>query len=211
MQLDRVRCNTCRTLLEIAPTTNFVTCGGCEAELAVRRTGTSLFTEPIAGSAPSDAPPAPADPPPANQDLLQQLQRQQEINRLENELNRLDINWEREKEGYKVSGRYGHRYLPTKGSSVGQGLVLGVFGSLWTVFAFGITTGFTWSLSEDTFGPPPIIRILFPLFGVVFVIFGVASAVKAYQNAEGYEQAEQRYLSRKEQLRRQIGDLRHRR
>ena len=208
MSQDSVNCNECGLLLDVASTTNFVTCGNCNTPLVVRRTGASIYTERAAAQTDitdseykrvvSPSVDAGSAVPTGNE--LSELRRQQEINRLENQLNRLDLEWEQKKEKYMMTGRYGHRYLPNKGSSVGGGIVVAVFGILWTIFAFGITTGFTWSLSEEQFGPPPIVRILFPLFGVFFVIFGISQSVRSYNKAEQYEQAHERYLSQRSKL-----------
>src|ERR671923_326531 len=45
--------------------------------------------------------------------------------RLQNEVARLDREWELERERYMVAGRYGYRYVPTRGMSVpGGGSIL---------------------------------------------------------------------------------------
>lgn len=202
MSVDRVSCSLCGEQLQVPDTTRYVTCGQCRTSLVVRRSGSSIYTEPVAAA--STAPPASRTTSPD----LRDLQRQQEVNRLENELNRLDIDWEKEKEEYKVSGRYGHRYLPKKGTSAAGGVLVTMFGIFWTIFAFGVTTRFTWQYAERDHGPPLIFDMLFPLFGVVFVISGIMWSVNAYRKAEAYEQAEQRYLDRKDRLREQLADLR---
>jgi hypothetical protein len=216
MQQDYVNCNHCGASLEVASTTNFVTCGKCGTPLVVRRTGASIYTERVEtptaitttdlkGAVLTHSETA---PPPVHEDELAELQRQNELNHLENQLNRLDLEWERNKEQHMVSGRYGHRYIPQKGSSVGSGVAVAVFGTLWTIFAFGITTGFTWSLSEDVFGPPPIVRVLFPLFGVFFVIFGIGWSMHAYHKADQYEQACRAYQGQRSRLLDQIARVR---
>lgn len=212
MQREHVNCNQCGALLEVMTTTQFVTCGKCSTPLAIRRTGASIFTEPVEAPTAITTPGLSGAtltyseeiPRRGEEDELAELQRRNELNRLENQLNRLDLEWERKKEQYMVSGRYGHRYLPEKGSSVGGGIVVAIFGTLWTIFAFGITTGFTWSLSEEVFGPPPIIRILFPLFGVVFVVAGIGWSMYAYQKADQYEQAHRAYLDQRSRILDQI-------
>jgi hypothetical protein len=202
MSIDRVSCSQCGEQLQVPDTTRYVTCGQCRTSLVVRRSGSSIFTEPVAGASP--APPASR----ATSPDLRDLQRQQEINRLENELNRLDIDWEREKEGYKVSGRYGHRYLPKKGASVIGGVVITVFGIFWTFMAFGITTGFNRDVPGNGGGGPGFPFTCFPLFGVLFIVVGIGTSVYAYHKAGQYERAEQRYFDRKARLRDQLAKLR---
>jgi hypothetical protein len=74
-----------------------------------------------------------------------------------------------------------------------------VFGILWTVLASSIVNFGRGSMSSfggfgdfdmpgamfSTSGPPDIIATIFPLFGVLFVIAGIASAVYNYKNARG--------------------------
>lgn len=57
-----------------------------------------------------------------------------------------------------------------------MGSVIGIiFGVFWTVIAFSIT-------SNSAFG---IMGTVFPLFGVLFIIMGVAQAYYNYKNATG--------------------------
>ncbi len=65
---------------------------------------------------------------------------------------------------------------PGPGPSAGRaaGAILGViFGILWTIFAIFLT--------KDA--PFPFVKILFPLFGVVFVIAAIVSAFNHMHNA----------------------------
>jgi len=62
---------------------------------------------------------------------------------------------------------------PSGMSFIGS-LVTVVFGIIWTVIAFGIS-------SAAPFG---FVKI-FPLFGIVFVVFGIISAMYNYKNATG--------------------------
>jgi len=57
-------------------------------------------------------------------------------------------------------------------SAVG-GVVAVVFGIFWTVLAFTITQG----------SPFPFVHFFFPLFGVLFVIMGIAKVIYAISNA----------------------------
>ncbi len=83
---------------------------------------------------------------------------------------------------------------------VGSIIVI-VFGILWTVLvssvlnsgqnSLGNLGGFDMPGVSSSFsdfpmpGPPKIIATIFPLFGVLFVIGGIASAVYNYKNARG--------------------------
>jgi len=52
-----------------------------------------------------------------------------------------------------------------------------VFGIFWTIMAFGMT-------ARSPFGG---IGLFFPLFGVIFVIYGIAQAIYHYKNATGQD------------------------
>lgn len=45
MQFEAVACNKCGAPLDVAPTTNFAVCAHCGSRLAVKRTGSTAFTE----------------------------------------------------------------------------------------------------------------------------------------------------------------------
>lgn len=121
------------------------------------------------------------------QKKLEELERQ-------GELNRLDQEWAAERETYMITGKHGARHLPTKTGSVLGGVFLAGFGILWTVFAAGITSDVPESMGFAR---------LFPLFGVLFVCFGVGMSIHSHKKASEYEQAEARYRERRSAL---LGD-----
>jgi Short C-terminal domain len=101
----------------------------------------------------------------------------------QNDVAQLDREWALERDRYMVAGRYGYRYLPTKGMSLLGGIVIVVFGIFWTMFAAGM-------------GAP----IFFPLFGVLFILMGIGVSVNAFIKATQYEQARQHYQQRRAAL-----------
>jgi hypothetical protein len=101
----------------------------------------------------------------------------------QNELARLDREWAMEREQYMVHGRYGYRYLPSRGLSLISGVAICAFGLLWTVFAAGM-------------GAP----VFFPLFGVLFILFGAGVSAYAFMQAKRYEDARLRYQRRRQEL-----------
>lgn len=101
------------------------------------------------------------------------------------ELQNLDREWELERENYMVTGRYGRRYIPERGSSLGGGIFLSVIGVAWTGFAMSM----------------PHVPFFFPLFGIMFVLFGIGMSIHSYRKAEDYERAQQRYRRRRAELR----------
>jgi hypothetical protein len=101
----------------------------------------------------------------------------------QNDVAQLDREWALERDRYMVAGRYGYRYLPTKGLSLLGGIVIVVFGIFWTMFAAGMEA-----------------PIFFPLFGVRFILMGIGVSVNAFIKATQYEQARQRYQQRRAEL-----------
>src|SRR5438552_12934083 len=85
----------------------------------------------------------------------------------QNELARIDREWEMERQGYLIRNRYGVRTVPTAGMGIGIAIVAGVFGTLWTIMAIAITG------AAPDFGPLSVAKIIFPLFGVLFLLVGL--------------------------------------
>ena len=111
-----------------------------------------------------------------------------------NELAQLDREWELERENYMVVGRYGAKYIPGKASSVFGGLFIVGFGIFWTTMAASIT-----GLGDA--GPFSV----FPLFGVLFILFGTVMSVTAFVKASKYKEAQQRYQRRRRELLNDLG------
>lgn len=115
--------------------------------------------------------------------------------RYQNELARIDREWEAERERYMITSRYGVRQLPTPGMGTVMAVVGGIFGMLWTVFAFALTS------SAPDVGPFPVVKVVFPLFGVVFTIGAIATGLYARSRAIQYQQAYEAYLARRADMR----------
>jgi len=137
----------------------------------------------------SGASAAPAEP--LGQHLADQLA---EV-RYQNELARVDREWEVERQNYVLTDRYGRQQVPSSGMAIGTAIVGGVFGLIWTVLAFSLT-----SLDSD-FAPFGLIHVVFPLFGVGFIIAAVGFGFYAYARAQRYEQAFAAYQERRRQVR----------
>ena len=134
-------------------------------------------------------------PPPSQEPLVQHLAQQQAEIKHQNELARIDREWEMQKQQYYVTTRYGVRQLPTTGMGIGIAVVGGVFGVFWTIMAFAITSG------APNVGPFAIVKIIFPLFGVLFtgaaIVFGIVCNIRAKKYQEAYEA----YQRRRQQVR----------
>lgn len=129
MELTSVNCNNCGAPLEVAAGTNFVTCGHCGSRLAVKRTGSSAYTELLEKlDQKTDA-------------MAEQLA---EIVR-QNELERIDREWEREQQRYMITTKHGARHEPNAVGGMVMAVVMAVFGVFWI--------GFTASMGAPGFFP----------------------------------------------------------
>jgi hypothetical protein len=113
----------------------------------------------------------------------------------DNELARIDREWEMERQQYLVRTRYGVRTVPTAGMGIGMAIVAGVFGTLWTIMAIAITG------AAPAFGPFAVAKVIFPLFGVFFILFGIGFGVYCYKMAQRYEEAFRAYQVRRQAVR----------
>ena len=113
----------------------------------------------------------------------------------QNEVAELDREWEIARESYMVTGKYGHRYIPSQAGSAFGGVLVALFGTLWTVFAFGVTRMGA-SMPNTVDG----MIGLFPLFGVVFVVAGVGMSIYSFMKASDYANAERQYRRRRAEL-----------
>lgn len=166
MELLSLNCNHCGAPLEVPSSARFVTCNHCNSKLAVKRTGSTTYTE-----------------------LLEQIdQRTEQLTEqvahlsYQNEIHRLDREWELERERYMVTGKHGHRRIPSETGSLVGGAVATVFGIGWMVFASQIGGG------------------AFALFGLVFIGIAIFGSFNGVTKANRYRQAERRYRQRRESL-----------
>jgi hypothetical protein len=98
----------------------------------------------------------------------------------QNELERLEREWEREREYYMVTDKYGSRHVPSKGGSLVLTLVMVGIGLFLTImFVSG--------------GAPA----MFPLFGIIFILIGIGRGIWVFNKADEYQRAYQRYQQRR--------------
>jgi Short C-terminal domain len=103
--------------------------------------------------------------------------------RHQNDIAQLDREWAMERDRYMVAGRWGYRYVPSRGMSLLGGVVITVFGVIWTMMTVSM-------------GAPGF----FPLFGVVFILFGLGASAYAFIKASEYEAGYKRYRQRRAAL-----------
>jgi hypothetical protein len=92
----------------------------------------------------------------------------------QNELAQVDREWRMERENYMVWGRYGHRYIPSKVSSVVWGIFVVGFGLYWT------------SIATSLVG-----------FGILFILFAASTSIWAFVKSGQYEEAQAKYQRRR--------------
>ena len=178
MIVETLHCNSCGAPLEVPKRVNFVKCNHCGQQLAVRRSDTETFTEAVDRLSET------------TESLTAQVH---ELTR-QNQIAELDRRWEQQREAYMVRGKNGRVHLPSEGSSLLAGLVIGVFGCIWTVLAIGITSG------APSVGPFAIIKVAFPAFGILFVIGGVTTSMRNYQKAQEYHAARRQFEAERQRL-----------
>lgn len=116
-----------------------------------------------------------------------------EVIRLQNELERIDREWAMERESLLVRGKEGQVHEPSGSSSL-----VGAF--------VAIMVGTGWMIFTSRMGAPAI----FPLFGLVFIIAGVAGAFSGHSRANRFNAARSRHETARQELLKQLGDLRGR-
>jgi hypothetical protein len=171
--------------LDIDQATRFATCAHCGSKLEIKRSGSAYFTSVL--------------------DRLDQTTRDMagnlEVIKLQNELERLDREWEMQRQSFAIRDKDGNTTYPsTTGSIIGGVIGVGI-GILWTIMAIAITSG------APDFGPFAIARIVFPLFGLLFVAAGIASLIKGGSSARRYADAESQYRAQRADLERKADQL----
>lgn len=180
MDLLSLNCQHCSAPLQVPENAKFVTCSHCGSQLAIRRTGSVAYTETL------DA---------IDQRTERMAEQLDELHR-KSTLSDLDPAWQIEREQYYVTGKHGHRHLPTTTGSIAGGLMICVFGTIWTLVACGMG-GFAFQNAPGPFG---IIGGLFPLFGIAFVGFGLWMSIHHFRKAAEFERAQRRYQRERAEL-----------
>lgn len=172
MDLERIACGNCGANLDVPEGVQFVTCRHCGSSLKVARTETAVFTEVL-------------------QTLKEQSARIAEntdVLRLQNEIALLDQEWNRRSADLMIHGKEGRTSTPDKTSAVVGGVVITVFGLLWTVFA----------------------GVMFPpmaLFGLLFIGLGLWSSISAYGKAGQYELLQAEHDRKRQELLSRLREL----
>jgi DNA-directed RNA polymerase subunit RPC12/RpoP len=113
-----------------------------------------------------------------------------EVLQIQNKILQLDNQWMDERDGHMGTDQYGRRSLPSKAGGVIAGLG-------------GVVPGIVLMVWVCAGGAPGFLALV----GVFLVIFGIASAVWAFSNAERFEWAQSQYESRRDTLTEQLREV----
>jgi len=180
MDLAPVTCNHCGAALQVPPTARFVTCRYCNSQLEIKRNESTITTEVLQQ---------------INQNTTSMAEDLHAIRR-QTELETLDRQWNQQQAALFPKNKSGT--APTAAGGIIASVIMGGFGLLWTIIAFTIT-------APDPhfppgFGPPPIIHIIFPLFGVLFMVAAITIGIKSSAAAAQFQQQKDQYEARRQQL-----------
>lgn len=181
MQATSVSCNHCGAALDVGPGARFATCGYCGSRLEIHRTVSAVYTEVL--------------------DRLDQRTEQiaEDVDALRRhaELEALDREWQLRREGMMTKGKDGKLHRPTAAVGLIGAVVMGAFGLLWTIVAGGIAG------TASGMGAPSVFMV-FPLFGVVFIVAAVGTGISTVVKAGEYQRAEEAYQKRRAELLREL-------
>lgn len=169
--LESLLCNSCGAPLEVPSSANYVQCIHCRTNLKVHRSSGAITTETI------------EELKQATGNLKEQVD---ELTR-QNKLANLEREWESRRESFMIRDKEGRPVLPATGHAVLSGVAVAFFGCIWIVFAISITSGMP---NQGAFSAA---KVLFPLFGIGFIAFGVIRSAMMHQQASEYQRAERQY------------------
>lgn len=167
MKVTKVCCQGCGADLEVDESIRFVNCNYCGAKLEIVHDRTTTHSR-----------------------VLEKLEKKSDemagdlkVIRLQNELEKLDREWDREMQGFMVTGKNGQKSLPSGAGSMAGGVIAIIFGVIWMGFA-------------SSMGAPGF----FPLFGLVFIGAAVFGMMRGGMKASEYQSANSRMQARRREL-----------
>ena len=169
--------NKCVAGVELPPGLRFVTCQFCGSRLEVRFSGGVAFTEVL-------------DP---GDDGARKIAADLRLIKLQNELSRLDQEWSLEREHYFEDRRMVHAHPPTAGQT-NQRILFSIIAIAFGVIWIGV------SASQAGAGGAPV-------FGLLPIVFGIASLFHAGSQRTRYNAALGCYHARRDKLLRALSEL----
>lgn len=167
MSVKKLCCQGCGADLEVDETIRFVSCNYCGARLEIIRDASTTHSK-----------------------LLDKIERQTgemagelKVIRLQNDLEQLDREWQVERSKYLVTNKRGVVSEPSSIGAVVGGVLVVVFGVIWTAGAASM-------------GAPGF----FPLFGVVFVCMALFGIISSLNKAGALKSGESDYQFKRGRL-----------
>lgn len=174
--LESLLCNSCGAPLRIPTSAKYVKCNHCNTQLSVHRDSGVSFTESLEKL----------------NETTESLREQVSRLTVQQELADLDREWDRKRQDLMISDKNGRKHVPNSTSSTIGGIVGVVFGCFWTMAAFGMASR----------SPSDVVGI-FPVFGLVFIAFGVFGMIHTNAKAGEYKRAEAKHRLERARLRRE--------
>ena len=173
-ELISLTCNNCGAPIEAPKSSKFLTCGHCGSRLAIKSSSSAIYTEVLDVIEEIKE---------QNQDISENL----EAIRLQNDLERLDRDWQRDYDRFARRDKRGRQTEPNAIGATITGIVVTVFAVFW----MGTAT---------SMGAPAI----FPLFGMLFIGFGIFTIIGGNIQAKKYSKAKRHYQRERQNLERKI-------
>ena len=101
------------------------------------------------------------------------------------EVEKLDRDWDAERQRYMITTKYGRRYVPSTGAAVVVGLFSVSLGLIWMMTTLALAQNFG------------ALGGVLPLFGLVYVVGGLAISFYQFRKAERYKRAYCAYQQRR--------------
>lgn len=175
MEINSLRCNHCSANLEIIPKIKFFTCTYCGSSLTIKSSGNVLYTEVIDEI----------------KDNTNTLIDQNKRLLKEQEIERLDRDWEREREHYKITGENGAVRYPDQPDTGGK-----LIGCLTFLVAIFVLMNFFISRTNGFTNNSGIIA-----FFVIVIVAGAIVSMILNDNKEvEYKTEKDKYLAKRQAL-----------
>ena len=179
MKLLALNCNRCGAPLEVPQKAKFLTCTFCGTQLSVQRSGGAAYTEALEELG----------------ERTEKLVDDVEVLKLQGELDRLDREWTKHREQYMVRSEEGVMVVPNQSNARLGKVILVVFGVIFTLVSSFMALSVT--LVGGFFG---LLFMIFPFFGVGFIVLGVVTSNRHSKKAVEFEEARRAYEDERREL-----------
>jgi hypothetical protein len=152
---------------------------GALNEAEFQEAAAGLFSRELGSAAPTQIDGTPRQPDDANYQI---------------ELARIDREWQRDERYYMVRTGMDRRQVPTTTMAFYLVVIGGGIGVAWVIITLTILR------SMAAIGPLALMRVVFPLIGVVYTIVVVGYGLYCYRRARLYQERYREYQARRQKL-----------